>query len=74
MIDITRVHGKPKEKTPALSPEDLQKMVNALSQKSSLLAVRDNAILQIGYFGAQRRSKVINIHYEYIQWQNESID
>ena len=74
MIGITRVHGKPKEKAPALSPEDLQKIVDALSQDSSLLAVRDNAILQIGYFGAIRRSEIINIHYEHINWQNEGIE
>jgi integrase len=74
MIGITRVHGKPKDKAPALTPEDLQKMVNALSNDSSLLATRNNAILQIGYFGALRRSEIINIHYEHIQWQKEGIE
>lgn len=73
MVGITRVHGKPKDKAPALIPEDLQKMVDALSTDSSLLAIRDNAILQIGYFGALRRSEIINIHYEHIKWQNEGI-
>lgn len=74
MIGITRVHGKPKDKAPALSPEDLQKMVSALSQDSSLLAIRDSAILQIGYFGALRRSEIINIRYEHIQWQKQGIE
>ena len=74
MIGITRVHGKPKEKAAALTPEDLQKMVYALSKDSSLIAIRDNAILQIGYFGALRRSEIINIHYEHIQWQKEGIE
>jgi integrase len=74
MIGISRVHGKPKEKAPALLPADLQKMVEALSQDSSLLAVRDNAILQVGYFGALRRSEIINIHYEHINWKNEGIE
>jgi len=32
MVGITRVHGKPKDKAPALSPENLQKMVAALLQ------------------------------------------
>lgn len=74
MIGISRVHGKPKDKAAALTPTDLQKMVGALPQDSSLLAVRDNAILQIGYFGALRRSEIINIHYEHIQWKNEGIE
>lgn len=74
MVGITRVHGKPKDKAPALSPEDLQKMVAALSQDSSLISTRDNAILQIGYFGALRRSEIINIHYEHIKWQKEGIE
>lgn len=74
MVGITRVHGKPKEKARALSPEDLQKMVEALLKDSSLIAIRDNAILQIGYFGALRRSEIINIHYEHIKWKNEGIE
>lgn len=74
MVGITRVHGKPKEKAPALTPEDLQKIVAALSQEPSLLAIRDNAVLQIGYFGALRRSEIINIHYEHIKWQKEGIE
>ena len=35
----------------------------ATSKDSSLIVIRDNAILQIGYFGALRRSEIINIHY-----------
>ena len=74
MIGITRTHGKPKEKAPPLLPEDLQKIVTALAQDSSLIATRDNALLQIGYFGALRRSEIINIHYEHITWQTEGIE
>jgi integrase len=74
MTGITRVHGKPKEKAKALSPEDLQKMVAILRMDSSLIASRDNAILQIGYFGALRRSEIINIRYEHINWLKEGIE
>ena len=74
MTGITRVHGKPKEKAPALLPDDLRKMIETLSQDASLLAIRDNAILQIGYFGALRRSEIVSIHYEHIKWQNEGIE
>lgn len=74
MIGITRVHGKPKEKSYALLPKDLLKMVEALTRDSSLLAIRDNAIIQIGFFGAFRRSELIHIHYEHITWQKEGIE
>lgn len=74
MIGITRIHGKPKTKAPALSPADLHKMVEALLEKTSLLAVRDNAILQIGFFGALRRSEIVNIQYEHINWQSDGIE
>lgn len=74
MIGITRTHGKPKEKAPALTPEDLQLMVDKLKKDSSLLALRDCALLQIGFFGALRRSELTNIHYEHIKWMNEGIE
>jgi integrase len=74
MIGITRVHGKPKDKAPALTPDDLLKMVIALSREISLRNSRDNAILQIGFFGALRRSEIINIHYEHLTWKNEGIE
>ncbi len=74
MIGITRVHGKPKEKAPPLFPEDLKQMIDALSCDTSLIAIRDNALLQIGYFGALRRSEIINIQYENISWHKEGIE
>lgn len=74
MIGITRIHGKPKDKAPPLSPEDLIKMIEALSETSTLIDIRDSAILQIGYFGALRRSEIVNIHYDHIQWHPEGIE
>lgn len=74
MTGITRIHGKPKDKAPALSPEDLIKMVEALMKNSSLINIRDSAILQIGYFGALRRSEIVNIQYEHINWKTEGIE
>jgi integrase len=74
MVGITRIHGKPKDKAPPLSPEDLIKMIDALSVAPTLMDFRDMTILQIGYFGALRRSEIVNIHYEHIQWQPEGIE
>jgi len=74
MTGITRTHGKPKDKDPALTPEDLQRIVESLRQDTSLTAARDNALLQIGFFGALRRSELVNIHHEHITWREEGIE
>jgi integrase len=39
-----------------------------------LLAYRDTALLQIGYFGALRRSELVAIQYEDITWSEEGIE
>lgn len=74
LVGITRLHGKPKEKAPALTPDDLEAMIIALSRKSSLMALRDTALLQIGFFGGLRRSEIIAIHVEHISWKSEGIE
>lgn len=74
MIGIARVHGKPKVKALALLPEDLLRIVTLLNSQTTLAASRDNALLQIGYFGAFRRSELISIHIEHIQWKEQGVD
>lgn len=74
MTGIVRTHGKPKEKAPALTPQDLQCMIEKLRAENSLIALRDSALLQVGFFGALRRSELVNIHYEHITWGKEGIE
>ena len=74
MIGITRTHGKPKEKAPPLTPDDLQRMTEWLHQDTSLTSLRDSALLQIGFFGALRRSELVNIHCGHIKWEKEGIE
>lgn len=74
MIGIARIHGKPKEKAPPLTPEDLQRICEVLLQNPSLLAIRDIALLQIGFFGALRRSELVSIRYEHIRWEKEGVE
>lgn len=74
MKGIARVHGKPKEKAYPLLPEDLVRMVLYLQAEDSLNNARDNALLQIGFFGAFRRSELIAINYEHIKWEKEGIE
>ncbi len=74
MTGIARIHGKPKEKAHPLSTDDLLKIVRYLHEENTLAAIRDNALLQIGFFGAFRRSELVQIQVEHLNWKEEGID
>lgn len=74
LTGILRVHGKPKDKAPALTVDELARIVTYLHTENSFAAFRDNALLQIGFFGALRRSELVAIAYEHIKWEKEGIE
>lgn len=74
MAGIMRIHGRPKEKAPPLLPEQLVRIATLLSKEETLRACRDNALLQIAFFGAFRQSEIVSICYEHINWQDQGID
>jgi integrase len=74
LTGIGRVHGKPKDKAPPLLPEDLIKIIDYLAMQSTLAASRDNALLQVGFLGAFRRSELVEIRMEHIDWQPDGIE
>lgn len=74
LAGITRTHGRPKVKAKSLSPDQLLRIVSGLLEENTLMAFRDNALLQIGYFGAFRRSELVNIHHEHIQSSEAGIE
>jgi integrase len=74
LAGITRTHGKPKDKAPPLLPEQLQRIIEQLAKENTLRALRDSAVLQLGYFGAFRRSELVSIQYEHIQWREKGIE
>lgn len=74
LTGIARLHGKPKDKAPPLLPEHLIRIAGCLSTQSTLAAFRDNALLQIGFLGAFRRSELIDIRLEHINWQPAGIE
>lgn len=71
---ITRVHGKPKNKAAPLLPDHLIKIVDYLSNQKTLSAIRDNALLQVGFLGAFRRSELIAISVSDISFRNDGIE
>jgi len=71
---INRLHGKPKQKAYPLSPKDLFKIVSYLHNEGSIAAIRDSALLQVGYFGAFRRSELVAIKVEDITFKDQGAE
>ncbi len=73
LAGIARVHGKPKKKAKALPLEDLERMAAHLAALETLKAKRDNALLQVGYFGGFRRSEMVALEVPHVAWEPEGI-
>lgn len=73
LAGITRIHGRPKEKAKPLTPEELTRIAMRLQTEDSLAATRDNALLQTGFFGALRRSELVNIRVEHLEWEKQGV-
>jgi integrase len=73
LAGIERIHGKPKKKAKALPLEDLEHIVAHLARIDTLKAKRDNALLQVGYFGGFRRSEMVALEVPHVAWEPEGI-
>lgn len=73
LTGIARLHGKPKNKAKALPVEDLERIVTCLASLDTLKAKRDNALLQIGYFGGFRRSELVGLEMPHVAWETDGI-
>lgn len=71
---IARTHGKPAEKAPALSVEQLIALSSRLIADGSLCALRDNALLLLGFFGAFRRSELVAIQWQHVTFRSEGLE
>lgn len=71
---IRRVHGRPKRQARALRLEHMAAFLKALQQQpDSLKKHRDWALLQVGFFGAFRRSELVAIEVKDMTWELEGI-
>lgn len=70
---ISRTCGTPKVKAKALRLPALLQLVAYLDTHSSLLYIRNKALLLIGYFGAFRRSELVNLVWESIDFVPEGM-
>lgn len=70
---IAHVHGTPAKKAPPLTIPQLETIARHLMEQTTLMALRDNALLQLGFFGAFRRSELIAICCEHISENNDGL-
>lgn len=73
LAGMMRIHGRPPQKAKALLLEDMKRIIAHLAQLNTLNAKRDNALLQIAYFGAFRRSEVVRLEIEHITWDKAGL-
>ncbi|HQW58136.1 MAG TPA: tyrosine-type recombinase/integrase [Gammaproteobacteria bacterium] len=71
---ILHVHGKPKNRAPALTLEQLIQMITLIKNQNTLAMCRNSALLQIGFFGALRCSELVRLQIEQITFVPEGID
>lgn len=72
LTGIHNTHGKPKQKAPPLSMGNVKQIV--ASTTTSTIDSRNRAMILIGFFGAFRRSELVNIKWDNITWLEEGID
>jgi integrase len=70
---IARIHGSPKVKAKAVRLPALLQMVECCDEHSSLLYIRNKALLLMGYFGAFRRSELVSLVWESIDFVPEGM-
>lgn len=73
LAGIARLHGKPKKKAKALPLEDLELIVSRLAALGSVKALRDSALLQLGFFGGFRRSELAGLMLEDVSWEPQGM-
>ena len=74
LTGIKNIHGKPKNKARALTLDALMQMVAFLKNSDRLIDCRNCALLQIGFFGAFRRSELVAITWETVHFVKEGVE
>ncbi len=70
---IARLHGRPKQQAAALRLQDLDQILTYLTPQNTLQAVRNRALLLLGFFGAFRRSELVALTWEQVQFVSDGM-
>ena len=71
MKGIKRRHGKPQRQVSALMKEDIVSMVNVMPD--TIKGIRDRALVLIGYCGAFRRSELVALTCDDIEFVSQGV-
>jgi len=76
---IFNTFGKPPKRAPPFTIEHMRAINSFYVEQHDNPCcplkhpLRDNALLQLGFFGAFRRTEVVKIKFEHIEWKDEGI-
>jgi len=70
---ISRTHGKPKAKAPALTLASIEARNDCLVVGETAREVRDRALLLVGFLGAFRRSELVAMTWDNISFTEEGM-
>jgi integrase len=70
---ILRLHGKPRKQAPALRLNELDRMMLYSNENPSLINIRNRAVLLLGFFGAFRRSELVALTWEQVQFVSDGM-
>lgn len=73
MQGILRLHGKPKKQAVAFRLEHIDTLAKYLLEQKTIFSFRDRALLLVGFFGAFRRSELVSLNWEQIQFAQEGV-
>lgn len=70
---IKNTYSTPVKKAKAFTLDDMHAINKYLKDKTDLHSIRNNALLQLGFFGAFRRSELVNIRIEDLTFTDEGL-
>jgi integrase len=70
---IARLHGRPRKQASALRLQELDQVVQHLDHDETLIHRRNRALLLVGFFGAFRRSELVSLTWEQIEFVSDGM-
>lgn len=74
MKGIRREHGRPIKRAKPFTIEHLKKISEHLKQTSTAHSIRNRAMILIGFTGALRRSELLGICYEHLEFTDNGLE
>ncbi len=73
LMGIRRLHGRPRQQAMPLTLKDLDAIVASLDEVGTLKSIRDKSLLLVGFFAALRRSELVALTWEQINFVSEGM-